>query len=59
MNLIKPTGKAIYLKLSVNITQPRVLVRRFLFFVGGGGGLHFLLSFIEDDKITCLAMTFF
>ena len=32
MNLIKPIAKAFYLKLSVNIPQPRVLARMFFFF---------------------------
>ena len=31
MNLIKPIAKAIYLKLSVNIPQPRVLAHTFFF----------------------------
>ena len=49
MSLIKYIAKAIYLKLSVHIPQPRVVGHTFL---------SFLPKFIESHKIIRLAMNF-
>ena len=48
MSLVKSIAKAIYLKLSVNIPQPRISGHIFLF----------LLKFIESHKRIRVAMNF-